>query len=108
MLRGARSTWRLLETPAWFDAIFAHRFQAYVAARYAHREEMRSDFMTACELDGSEFYPLLHSAFQFRALVVDEDGMGHADSVGKLNANQAWVPTDCFVQVRPSPSPPSG
>ena len=73
VLRGARSTWRLLETPAWFDAIFAHRMQAYVAARDAHREEMRSDFMTACELDGSEFYPLLHSAFQFRALVVDED-----------------------------------
>ena len=72
VVHGVRSTWRLLQTRRTFDEIFEHRFLEYCVERDLYREEMRKSFLTACDLDAGEFYPLQHSRFQFAPLVVDE------------------------------------
>ena len=72
VVHGVRSTWRLLQTSSNFDAIFEHRFVEYCFDRDQYREQMRSSFLTACDLDASEFYPLQHSRFQFAPLNVEE------------------------------------
>jgi hypothetical protein len=72
VVHGVVSTWRLLQTRSNFDAIFEHRFLEYCHDRDQYREKMRSSFLTACDLDAGEFYPLQHSRFQFAPLIVEE------------------------------------
>jgi hypothetical protein len=69
---GIPETWRLLQSPGCFDRIFRHRFDTYVSERDAYREEMRSSFLTACDLDNCEFYPVSHTAFQHPAPALAE------------------------------------